>query len=167
MAIMSTKISFLKKNKKLNQLAEQLKKSADLEVGFLNGIDAKIPTIQEYGAVINVTDKMRKWFLAHGMPLSKQKSTIIIPPRPFMKMTVQKNKNKWKKQSKHLFKQNKTNQQVAGIMGEIIKGDVQEMINEGHFVNNSPATQKLKGRNNPLIDMGHMLNSVDYNVKIK
>jgi hypothetical protein len=45
---------------------------------------AEIARIQNNGAQINVTPKMRGWFAFQGMNLKKDTQSIIIPPRPFM-----------------------------------------------------------------------------------
>lgn len=49
---------------------------------------ANVARIQNNGAVIHVTDKMRAWFAAQGTPLKKSTRNIVIPPRPFMTNAV-------------------------------------------------------------------------------
>ena len=45
---------------------------------------AEIARIQNEGANIHITDKMRGWFALQGVNLKKDTKSIIIPPRPFM-----------------------------------------------------------------------------------
>lgn len=50
-------------------------------------------------------------------------------------------------------------------LGVFCKGLVQNEIKEGGFAPNSPATIKRKGSDQPLIDTGHMRQSVNYVIK--
>lgn len=50
-----------------------------------NGMSvAEIARIQNFGANIHVTDKMRGWFAGQGVNLKKSTQNIVIPPSPFM-----------------------------------------------------------------------------------
>lgn len=56
-----------------------------------------IAAVQNYGATINVTDKMRGFFAYHfGVHLKKTTTTITIPPTHFYEHCLEKNKEKWK-----------------------------------------------------------------------
>ena len=48
----------------------------------------EIATVMQYGATFNVTDKMRKFFLAVGYPLRRDTNTIKIPARPYRSKAV-------------------------------------------------------------------------------
>lgn len=52
-----------------------------------------------------------------------------------------------------------------GLMGELIKGELQQSIRDFTTPGLSEVTIASKGFDKPLIDTGHMLNSVDYDVK--
>jgi len=52
---------------------------------------AELAAIQEFGAQIQVTPKMRKFLSANGLPLSPNKEVINIPARPFMRQTFDEN----------------------------------------------------------------------------
>ncbi len=51
---------------------------------------AEVARIQNNGAVIRVTDKMRGWFVYQGTPLKKSTQNIVIPPRPFMDNAIKR-----------------------------------------------------------------------------
>lgn len=158
---MSTEISFnIKKIKdKIDKLS---KENIVLKAGFFQSDMAKIAEIQEYGAVINVTPKMRGWF-KHNFGINKSNAPIVIPPRPFMHVTVKENKNKWNKQLLESLK-NKSPFESMQLLGEKMVANIQNTITNNSFVDNAPFTIMKKGRNEPLVDTGKMTNSVEYKV---
>jgi len=54
--------------------------------------------------------------------------------------------------------------EVFGLMGEDIKGALQQSINDFTEPGLAPSTVEAKGFAKPLIDTAHMLNSIDYKV---
>jgi len=50
-------------------------------------------------------------------------------------------------------------------MGVVVKGIVQQEIVEGDFAPNAPSTVRSKGSGQPLIDTGHMRQSVNFVIK--
>ena len=54
--------------------------------------------------------------------------------------------------------------QVLGLMGDDIKGALQQSINDFETPQLADSTIKAKGFAKPLIDTSHMLNSVAYEV---
>lgn len=150
--------------KNLKQKVKDLSKNnMVLKIGFLDAKIAKIAKINEYGAIIPVTAKMRGWFF-YNFNIRKSNNPIVIPPRPFMKTTINKNKNKWVEILNNLLK-NKTPDKALGTLGEVIKSDIQYTISNNDFIDNAPFTIMKKGRNQPLIDTGKMRNKVDYEIK--
>lgn len=89
-----------------------------------------------------------------------------IPPRPFFSNVVARGRRQWPEQVRTLLKANNYDvERTLTLMGEGIKGQLQTEINKGSFVPLRPATIARKGFDKPLVDTGHMLNSVDYEVK--
>lgn len=129
----------------------------------------KIAQIQEYGARIPVTDKMRKWFAVQGFPLSKHTTEIVIPPRAFMRQTSDKHKKEWMwKFREYLVKVldgKITFEQAMNRLGAVIQGDIKETISTFSEPANSPMTIAMKGFNAPLRNTGIMLETVDYEVE--
>lgn len=89
-----------------------------------------------------------------------------IPPRPFFRTMIAAKAPGWGGAMGQILKSTDYDAaKTLGQMGEGIKGQLQESIKA---TNNPPlasATIAAKGFATPLIDTGHMLNSVDYEVK--
>ena len=95
-----------------------------------------------------------------GMPSKGQ------PPRPFFRRMIAKESPNWAPRIARLSQQNGFDgQKVLGIMGEDIKGGLQESINTLTEPALSPVTIARKGFSKPLIDTSHMLNSITYEVE--
>lgn len=129
----------------------------------------KIAQIQEYGARIPVTDKMRKWFAVQGFPLSKHTTEIVIPPRAFIRQTSDNNKKKWVEQFRNnlvkVLDGKMTFEQAMNRLGVVIQGDIKETISTFSEPHNSPMTIAMKGKDTPLRDTEIMLTTVDYEVE--
>ena len=171
---MSVKVNI---NKDIIKGLEQLKNSGKVRVGWRedtkydeNTPVYKIAAIQEYGARIPVTEKMRGWFLANGFPLSKDKKEIIIPPRAFIRQTSDKNKSKWNnllvKYLVDTILGKITFEQMLMRLGATIEGDIKETISNFTDPPNSSMTIAMKGKNTPLRNTGTMLETVDFEVEI-
>ncbi len=143
--------------KKVNEkLANKLKKMIDdskkeLRVGFLEGsyypdsdkTTAEVAALNEYG---------------HEE----------VPPRPFMKQTIDANNKKWMEIFEKKLKDFDYNiEKTLNFLGLIAMGNVKETILKGNFAPLSAETIKKKGHSKPLIDTTHMLNSVEYEIKNK
>jgi len=153
-------------NRNITKIINKIKnKTKVVKVGFLQEDVAKIAIINEYGAVIKVTEKMRQMFFAKW-GIQKSNNPIIIPPRPFMEMTYNKYKKKWVKYLNTLVvKNNYDIVKALELVGEMMQRDIQITIKEGDFAPNAPLTEKIKGKNKPLINTGNMLQSVQYEIK--
>jgi hypothetical protein len=131
-------------------LAKKLNAKQTLRVGFLenatypNGTPvALIAMIQDFGAP------------SRG-----------IPPRPFFRNMVWKNEGSWPPAlSKVLKSTNYDVDKSLRLMGELIAGQLRQSIIETNSPPLSPRTVARKGSSKPLVDTGHMLQSVDYDVK--
>ena len=94
---------------------------------------------------------------------------ISVPKRPFMNIAFAKNKKNYTKiVKKQLSKVEKVDYKVfLNKLGIKAQGDVQREITALRSPANSEATVKAKGSSNPLINSGHMLQSVTFIVKAK
>ncbi|MGE8129012.1 hypothetical protein ACQKQD_18725 [Methylobacterium sp. NPDC080182] len=136
--------------KRLAELATKVTKPANLSVGFLQNSTypdgtsvPMVAAIQEFGAAA------RK-----------------IPPRPFFRNMIAAKSPGWGDAIADLLKANdydatRTMQQT----GAGIKGQLQQSIVDTNAPALSPATVARKGSEKPLVDTGHMLNSVDFKVE--
>jgi len=135
---------------RLSEIARGLSKPSTLEVGFLENASypdgtpvALVAAVQEYGA-----------------------PSRNIPPRPFFRTMIAEKSPEWPDAIAGLLKTTdydaeKTMMQV----GEGIKGQLQQSIVETNSPPLAEATIERKGSSKPLVDTGHMFNSVDYKVE--
>lgn len=177
--------------KRLNE-AKKKYQSVTVQVGFLENATypdgtsvAYIAAVQEYGATINMPARQgeiyRKtredgtWTKKTGSRLVKKRKanlitkvnipahTITIPSRPFFRNAIAGNRQDWKKKYAFLLKRNAF-EMATKTLAEIIVGDIKKSITTLENPPLSKSTIKRKGFNKPLIDTGHMLNSVDYRI---
>jgi len=108
-----------------------------------------------------------------------------IPPRPFLRQTFDKNQEKIAQaigMSPQNLQNGATAQQIAGQLGALMEGLIQEEIPEGGFVPNAPITLEggwmrteggkpfyvePKKSDVPLIDTGQLRQSVHHVVRAK
>lgn len=88
------------------------------------------------------------------------------PPRPFFRKMIAAESPSWAgKMSKLVKSQKYDSHAVLALMGEDIKGALQQSINDFSSPPLADSTIEAKGFAKPLIDTAHMLNSVAYEVK--
>lgn len=171
---------------KLKKISQMLGKHYTVKIG-INAKDnvpvsenmdlAGIGAVQEYGAKINVTPKMRV-FLRHNLGINLKKTTtqINIPARSWLYEPI---KDKGFRKlifefigDQELFEEYADKdimKQLANLIGEagllqIHKAFENSGIN-GEWASNSPATIKKKGSSKPLIDTGRLRGSITYEVE--
>lgn len=138
-----------KLDKALADIARRLKQGGALKVGFLEG--AKYPNGTSVALVAAVQN-----FGAPGRG---------IPARPFFSNMVEAKSPAWPGALGALLKNTGYDVDAAlKLMGEEIKGQLQQSIRDTNSPPLSPLTIERKGFEKPLIDTGHMINSVDYEV---
>lgn len=134
----------------LREIGRALVAPGTLRVGFLENSTypdgkptAMIAAIQEFGA-----------------------PSVGIPPRPYFRNMVAAKSPGWPATLANLLRTNNYDAQAAlELMGEGIKGQLQQSIQDTNEPPLRPATIRRKGHSKPLIDSGHMINSVDYDIK--
>ena len=102
--------------------------------------------------------------------------TEHIPPRPFMQQSVDNNLSAIGQMSEEMLRQVAAGEigadKALRTIGAMQVGLIQNEMLEGGFVENAPSTKMKKGgspnaQTTPLIDSGHMRQSVHYVVKDK
>lgn len=134
----------------LNELSKQVGTGGIVRVGFLEDATypdgtpvALVAAIQEFGAP------------SRG-----------IPPRPFFRGMIAAKSREWAPAMAWLLKMNKLNIHLTlEQTGIAVKGQLQEAITKFVGAPLAPSTIARKGHSKQLVDTGHMLNSVDYEVK--
>ncbi len=135
--------------KKLAEIAEKMG-GGEVSVGFMEG--ATYPDGTPVAAVA--------FWNEFGVPANNQ------PPRPFFRGMIAKESGEWAGKMGALAKATDYDgQKVLAMMGEDIKGALQQSINDLVSPPLAQRTIDAKGFDKPLIDTGHMLNSVAYEVK--
>jgi len=133
----------------LERIADRVTRPATLRVGFLEGATypdgkpvAMIAAIQEFGA-----------------------PRANIPPRPFFRNMIAKKSKEWPRAVADLLVQN--DYDVARTLdqaGFAIEGQLRQSIQQTNAPPLAQSTIDRKGHSKPLVDTGHMLNSVDHEV---
>lgn len=133
----------------LARIAAKITNPATLKVGFLANATypdgtpvAMIAAIQDFGA-----------------------PKVNIPPRPFFRNMVRKKKREWPKAIADLLRANDYDAaKTLELTGQAIAGQLRQSIIETNEPPLKPATVARKGFDKPLVDTGHMLNSIDHEV---
>ena len=102
---------------------------------------------------------------ADGLPVAaaafwNEYGTVSIPPRPFFRNTIAAHRHEWPQQAAAILRQNGDVRQTLALMGEGIKGQIAESIQNLHEPANAPATVRKKGFDKPLIDTGTLWRSI-------
>jgi hypothetical protein len=135
---------------KLREIAGDLAGADEVDVGFLAGSTYPDGTSTSMVAAIH----------EFGAPKAG------IPPRPFFRSMIAAKAPKWGEQMGKVL--NATGFNATATlegMGALIKGQLQRSIRDIKEPPLSQATIDAKGFDKPLIETGHMVNSVDYEVK--
>lgn len=134
----------------LRGLTDKISRPATLRVGFLEGATypdgtpvAMIAAIQDYGA-----------------------PKVGIPPRPFFRNMVADKSPEWPNAiAEQLRANNYDPARTLDVVGAAIAGQLRDSI----LATNEPplkdATIRRKGFAKPLVDTGHLLNSIDHEVR--
>ena len=152
---------------------------------------AMVAMIQEFGArierepsdpdagggvtIYRMVNKAGTGFLRKGRFVSKSKANfasthyvgayvITIPPRPFFRTMIANNKDSWAPTAAGLLAKGIEPYVVLQMMGELLAGQLRASIIAMKSPPNAPSTIRKKGFDDPLIDTGHMLNSVDFEI---
>jgi hypothetical protein len=135
---------------KLRGMASKAAKSPTLSVGFMSGATYPDGTPVPLVAAVN----------EFGNPAKGQ------PPRPFFRRMIAEKKDTW---PNALGKQLKATDydipKTLDRMGQGIAGQLKTAIRDLTDPPLAASTIKAKGFPAPLIETGHMLNSVDYKVE--
>jgi hypothetical protein len=134
---------------KLRDMARLMSNASSVKVGFL--AEAKYPDGTPVAMIAAIQD--------YGAP------SVGIPPRPFFRNMVAARKGEWPDAIRALLKANgydalRTLQQT----GEAIAGQLRQSIIDTNEPPLAESTIRRKGFDKPLVDTGHMWQSVDYEV---
>lgn len=136
----------------LAEISEKVSRPAGLRVGFLE--DATYPDGKPVGMIAMIQE--------FGAP------AVGIPPRPFFRNAVAKYGPEWPEAFGKLLVANGYDvAKTMDQMGFAIAGQIRQSIVDTNSPALAPSTVARKGHSKPLVDTGHMLNSVDHEVVAK
>jgi len=134
----------------LDLLARNVTRAVKVRVGFLE--KATYPDGTSVAMVAAIQDG--------GAPAAG------IPPRPFFRNMVAAKQGEWPKAIEGLLKANEYDaDKTLKQTGAAIAGQLRQSIVDTNEPPLKPATIRRKGHSKPLVDTGHMLQSVDYEVE--
>ena len=84
------------------------------------------------------------------------------PPRPFMRTCCERRRNKWRKVVKDNLAKNPDVRTTMAELAQVMVEDLKDYIKIWTYPPNAPSTVAKKGFNDPLVDTGRMMNSVDW-----
>lgn len=134
----------------LADMAARLRRAQSVRVGFLEG--ATYPDGKSVAMVAALNE--------FGVPSRGQ------PPRPFFRNMVAAKSKEWPAAIAGLLRDNNYDAlRALQLTGEAIAGQLRQSITDLVAPPLAPSTIARKGFDKPLIDTGHMLNSVSYEVQ--
>lgn len=146
-------------------------KGKGMQVGIFGGDDSEVllyASVQEYGAKIRVTEKMRGYLGYIGIHLMKDTEYITIPERSFIRSTFDEKKSDFELVIDGMIERYVTGQIEFQLMvdaiGEYLVSLVRKQIVAIDSPPNHPATIEQKGSSNPLVDTGRMIDSITFKV---
>jgi hypothetical protein len=135
--------------RKLLEFAKLVNNPTTLRVGFLS--NAKYPDGTPVAMIAAIQD-----FGAPG---------VGIPPRPFFRNMIAKHSKEWPAGILIQLRAHDWDAARAlSVVGDAIAGQLRQSIIDTNAPPLKPATIARKGFDKPLVDTGHMLNSVDWEV---
>ncbi|TRW26228.1 hypothetical protein FL857_05950 [Criibacterium bergeronii] len=155
---------------KLLETIEKLK-NQKIQVGILSKADGKmlmIATVHEFGCTIEVTDKMRAYLNSQGLHLKKDTKVINIPQRSFIRAGFDENEQNIISRmqaliEKVIFDELDIND-FYEFIGNYCVGKLQEFLVNLDNPSLSSYTIEKKGSSNPLIDTGHLKDTITFEI---
>lgn len=142
-----------------------------VSVGVLGGGEqAWLAGIHEYGCNIPVTEKMRKYLHSQGLHLKPSTKTIHIPERSFLRTGhdthIDEVLDRFDKILPDLVNGNIDSDKLCELIGQMLRDKIVDYARNLSEPAKHPFTlQQNGGKSNPLIDSGHMIGAIDFEVK--
>jgi len=177
---------------RLEAIVRGLESGKSLKVGFLEGATypdgmpvAKVAAVNEFGGQIKVPAREQTLYFRYNerngrighrfvkpakanfaQTVMIPAHTITVPARPYFRSMIAQCSPSWGKAMIAALAASDYDARTSlGLLGERIKGELQQSIISFNDPHNASSTVHKKGFDNPLIHTSHMLNSVDYSVE--
>lgn len=113
------------------------------------------------GKTKSITVAEEAFINCHGDPARN------IPPRDYQTLAITRYMKIWDQQLTALLKSGDQSLRALEKVAIVARDAVKETISnyDGPFPNNAPATIARKGRDQPLVDMGDLLRSIQYEIR--
>jgi len=163
-------MSKIKDTNNTPKLLKNLKQAANtkVEVGVFGKQIALIVGVNEFGANIKVTKKMRGYLGALGLHLKKSTNKIKIPERSSLRSSFDNKKNidQVFKFAQNVYDFNKDVNASMNALGVKMSAIIKKKISSNIPPSNHPFTiQQKGGKNKTLINRGVLLNSIRHELK--
>lgn len=140
-----------------------------INVGVLEGENAWLAAIHEYGCKIPVTPKMRAYLHRQGLHLKKTTTVITIPERSFLRSGFDAHNKEVLKKVEATMPDvligTMTVEKYCEIIGLLLASKIKEYARDLRSPANHPFTIAQKGSSNPLVDTGSMIGGITYEVE--
>lgn len=162
------KVKWKTKVNKLPEIQARIKavNGIAIQVGVLEGEDAWLAGIHEYGCDIPVTEKMRKYLHSQGLHLSPSTKVIHIPERAFLRNGYDSCKDEVIRKAAMLVKDvidgNMSEEMLFKEVGLTLSDKIKTYARDLSKPENHPFTIERKGSDNPLIDTGEMIDGITW-----
>lgn len=137
-----------------------------VEVGVLQGSNAWLASIHEYGCDIPVTEKMRVFLHTQGLHLKKDTTHIRIPERSFLRTGYDQNRDKVMENAQKALADVADGRMSANALYSAVGLDLASKIKDYARDLDSPAnhpfTTDRKGSSNPLVDSGDLIGGITW-----
>lgn len=156
---------------KLTALTTQMQgmKSRNVKVGALQGDNAWLAGIHEYGCDIPVTPKMRAFLHSQGLHLKDSTTVIRIPERSFLRNGHDENIDRVMTQTNRAISQvlagKMSVDDMLDLCGQQLATAIKTYMRDLSDPANHPYTVEQKGSSNPLIQTGGLLESITWKVE--
>ena len=149
----------------ISKLSNTLNKR-NVVVGVLQGENAWLAGIHEYGCRIKVTPKMRAFLHSQGLHLAASTTEIVIPERSFLRTGHDKNVERILNQTERALSQVLSGKMdidtMLDLYGQQMATAIKLYMRDLKNPHNHPFTIEQKGSSNPLIDTGGLLESITW-----
>lgn len=140
-------------------------------IGILSSVSGKmlmIASVQEFGTNIKVTQKMRGYLGYLGLHLRKDTEYIKIPERSYIRSSFDAKSGELLEKGDMLdevLQGNITATEFYNILGQTCVQTIQDYLVELDAPPNHPLTVTRKHSSNPLVDTGHLMSSITYEIR--
>ncbi|AVK98846.1 hypothetical protein FCT18_14745 [Lysinibacillus sphaericus] len=140
------------------------------KVGYIKDSElAMIASVHEYGARIEVTDKMRGYLSSQGLHLKADTTHIIIPERSFMRTGADLHERDVQRKAEQLIDKviagNVSVETFFEQLANELKGKIQEHAIDLDNPVNHPFTVEQKGSSNPLVKSGGLIGKMEVDIE--